>query len=104
MSHEGGYLTPRQLSEVLGHTEGFWREALDGRKVVGHRSGSRKNPRTGKVVGQRFISVASAKKYLAGLDAGVSGIALQEATGARGSAVRVEAAAFRRRWRALQAG
>lgn len=91
------YMTPRELTDLLGHSENFWREALDKGRVTGHRSGRRRHARTGKVVGQRQIQVASARRYLLGLDTG--GVVARPAATARDAARQI-GAAFRARLRA----
>lgn len=93
------YVTAGELAVLLGHSAEFWRERFDRREVVGHRTGRRKNPRTGEVVGERYICVESARRYLSGLDV-VTGKPLS-GPGVTGKAV---SAALRRRWRSAQAG
>lgn len=65
---EPEYVTCKECAGLLGHSEGFWMRAFDAGLVAGHRVGKRRDPRTKAVVGQRMVSVVSARCYLAGLD------------------------------------
>lgn len=90
---EREHLTPAECARVFGHSRNFWIELFDNKRVRGHRAGGRRCPKTGVVVGCRYIETASAREYLHRLNG-------QRETREHSNAVNARVRAFHQKFRA----